>query len=107
MYKFYYLTGAMILVLGGLGIYSSQAGNNMLPSSNTDTYIEQVTYSAPTPNQAPTQEQQNTLPNQTGDFIPLPEDNDVEVAPINSNPNLEQNPATEISIQESISETLN
>lgn len=107
MYKFYYLTGAMILVLGGLGIYSSQAGNKMLPPSNSDVYIEQVTYTAPIQNKTDTQVQPVGSPKQTGGFIPLPEDNGVEVAPINPEPNLEQNPATEISIQETISETLN
>ena len=46
MHKFYYLATATMLIIGGLGIYSSQAGNNMLPNQNNEMYIETISYTA-------------------------------------------------------------
>ena len=102
MHKFYYFTGAMILVLGGLGIYSSQAGNKMMTEPNGVIVVEEAVYVA-TPSQpnAP-----NSTPNTNGGFIPLPQDKGVEVAPIpeTQTPNLEQNPPETEVIEENISE---
>ena len=106
MHKFYYLTGAMILVLGGLGIYSSQAGNKMMTEPNGVIVVEEAVYMA-TPSQPNTP---NSTPNTNGGFMPLPQDKGVEVEPApqnqNQTPDLEQNPATEEYIQESVSESM-
>ena len=110
MHKFYYLTGAMILVLGGLGIYSSQAGNKMMKEPSDVIAVEEAVYIA-TPSQP---NSPNSTPNTNGGFIPLPQDKGVEVEPApqnpaqnqNQTPNLEQNPATEEYIQESVSESM-
>lgn len=106
MHKFYYLTGAMVLVLGGLGIYSSQAGNKMMSNPEGVVIIEEAVYTvAPaSTNTATPQPDTNT----SGGFMPLPEDKGVEVAPIpeTQTPNLEQNPPETEVIEENISENV-
>ncbi len=115
MHKFYYLTGAMILVLGGLGIYSSQAGNKMMSNSNDNVYIEETVYSVPSQEKTNNQKRRNPTPDsiqndyknssgnmQNGGFMPLPQDKGVEVAPINPEPELEQQPNAEIVIEEDV-----
>lgn len=105
MQKFYYLATATMLIIGGLGIYSSQAGNNMLPNQNNEMYIETISYTASPENKSPKQQNQDRV-KPTGGFVPLPEDKGVEVAPINPEPNLEENPSV-ISVDETVTETVN
>ena len=122
MQKFYYAAGAMVLVLGGLGIYSSQAGNKMMQNQGSEYMVEEVVYSV-SPKNKPT-EQKRTNPmsdsavndmnnqNPKGGFMPLPEDKGVEVAPIENddqiqNPSLEQTPPAEMIIEDNVTETIN
>lgn len=107
MQKFYYIAGAMLFVLGGLGIYSSQAGNKMMSEPQQVMVIEEVVYKV-----KPTQNMDNNNVNSPkGGFMPLPEDKGVEVAPIENtqmqNPALEQAPTEELNIQEGLVETQN
>ena len=110
MQKFYYLTGATVLVLGGLGIYSSQAGNKMMSNPDEVVVIEETVYSvSPKQKNMPVN---NNLVNakSKGGFMPLPEDAGVEVAPVPAqnnmpNPSLTQEPAKEIMTDKSAVET--
>ena len=103
MQKFYYLAAAMLLVLGGMGIYSSQAGNQMISAPEQIMVVEEVIYKV--------KPSKNTDKSQQENFMPLPEDKGVEVAPIENNqmpnPQLETTPAEELNIQESVTETQN
>lgn len=108
MQKFYYVAGAMLFVLGGLGIYSSQAGNKMLSNPEQVMVIEEVVYKVkPSQNM----DNNNNVNNTKGGFMPLPEDKGVEVAPLENtqmqNPTLEQTPTEEMSVQEGFIETQN
>ena len=44
MQGFYYITAAMVLVLGGLGIYSSQAGTKVVSEPEGVIVMEEVVY---------------------------------------------------------------
>ncbi|MBE6451761.1 MAG: hypothetical protein E7016_07370 [Alphaproteobacteria bacterium] len=120
MQKFYYAAGAMVLVLGGLGIYSSQAGNKMMQNQGSEYMVEEVVYRISPKDKPMEQKRANPMsdsavndmnkPNHKGGFMPLPEDKGVEVAPIESNmqnPNLEQTPPAEMIIEDNVTETIN
>ena len=120
MQKFYYAAGAMVLVLGGLGIYSSQAGNKMMQNQGSKYMVEEVVYTVSPQDKAMPQKRTNSMSdsvtnntnnqNPKGGFMPLPEDKGVEVAPLNNNqmpnPSLEQNPAPQITIEEEAIESV-
>ena len=94
MQKFYYAAGAMILVLGGLGIYSSQAGNKLMSNPSGEYVVEEMVYTVSPQDKAAVHKKRNPTPdlmandmnnqNPKGGFMPLPEDKGVEVAPINN-----------------------
>ena len=110
MHKFYYITGAMVLVLGGLGIYSSRAGNKMMSNPDEVVVIEETVYSV-SPKQKNIPVNNNSMNvNSKGGFVPLPEDAGVEVAPVPMqnnmpNPSLAQEPVKEIMADETVVKT--
>lgn len=105
MNKMYYITGAAILALVGLGIYSTQAQNAAADDADGIIIIEErgiAVMPDNTPNNTVNNNKTNTLPTQNqpmnnidsnvnpvnndvpaADFKPLPEDPGVEVAPNN------------------------
>ena len=111
MQRFYYAAGAMVLVLGCLGVYSSKAGNKIMSDSNGEYMVEEVVYSV-APQDKTSKQSKNNLSevnaqNPQGGFMPLPEDKGVEVAPIDDNvgnPTLEQNPEPTVTIEEDVVE---
>ena len=109
MQKFYYITGAMILVLGGLGIYSSQAGNKMMQNASEGYLLEETVYTAsPQENKEMCQKAKgDNVSSQgvEGGFKPLPEDEGVEVAPVRPEPELEETPLEDVTIEESVMES--
>ena len=113
MQKFYYIAGAMILVVGGLGAYSSQAGNKMMSDPSAEYVEEIIVYTVSPQDQNSPQNSEDDMNNQNpqGGFVPLPDDKGVEVAPIPENnmqnPSLEQNKPADITVEESVTETMN
>ena len=111
MQGFYYITAAMVLVLGGLGIYSSQAGPKVVSEPEGVIVMEEVVYTvSPKRQNQPTKATDiNAMKNNNskGGFMPLPEDKGVEVAPVpEENPKLESAPEENVSVEEKVMETM-